>query len=95
MFWWLMQRKVRRNNPSGKVIFYEPKFVSAGNNSLERIQHQNDVLAMMKAFRAEHRDMGVTITKDSQFKEFYKKACEDIIAEVKGSTNSCESSERK
>ena len=95
VFWWLMQRKVRRNNPSGKVIFYEPKLVSAGNNSLERIQHQNDVLAMMKAFRAEHRDMGVTITKDSQFKEFYKRACEDIIAEVKGSTNSCESSERK
>ena len=50
---------------------------------------------MMKAFRAEHRDMGVTITKDSQFKEFYKKACEDIIAEVKCSANPCEASKTK
>ncbi len=95
VFWWLMQRKMRRQNPSGKVIFYEPTFASEGDNSRNRIQQQKDILAMMEAFGAEHRDMGVTITKDSQFKEFYQKACEDIIAEVKGSANPCEASERK
>jgi hypothetical protein len=38
--------------------------------------------------------MGMTISKDSQFKEFYKLACKDIIAEVKGLKKTGDSSKR-
>ena len=95
VFWYVMERRGRKRPQQGKVIFYEPTFEYKDEKNLLKNQQQKAVLAMMKAFRADHRDMGVIITKDSQFKEFYKKACEDIIAEVKGSTNSSESSERK
>ena len=88
-----MERRRRNRFTKGNVIFYEPTF-DYEKNQLKN-QQQKAVLAMMKAFGADHRDMGVIITKDSQFKEFYKKACEDIIAEVKGSANPCEASERK
>lgn len=93
VFWYLMERRRRNRSQKGNVIFYEPTF-DYETNQLKN-QQQKAVLAMMTAFGAVPRNMGMTITKDSQFKEFYKKACEDIIAEVKGSTNSCESSERK
>ena len=86
---------MRKGPQYGKVLFYEPELEYFEKDKLIKNQQQKAVLAMMTAFGAEYRNMDMTITKDSQFKEFYKKACEDIIAEVKGSANSCEPSERK
>ena len=57
-------------------------------------QQQHAVLGMMRAFGAVPRNMGMTISKDSQFKEFYKLACKDIIAEVKGLKKTGDSSKR-
>lgn len=90
VFWWMMDRKKRMPWKTGMVYFYEPTFEDP-----IRKQRQDDVLAMMIAFGGEPCNMGMTITENSQFKEFYKKASEDIIAKVKCTTDSCESRERK
>ena len=82
VFWWAMQRKKRNRSASGKVVFYEPKFAFKGKKGCARNQSQKEVLAMMAAFGAEHRDMGMTISGNSQFLKFYEKACEDITAEI-------------
>ncbi len=94
LFWWAMARKKHKQPQEGRVYFYEPTFAFKGKNSRKRNQRQKDVLAMMKAFDAEHRSVGMTISKDSQFKEFYKLACKDIIAEVKGLKETGDSSKR-
>ena len=95
VFWYMMERRKRKNLKDRKVVFYEPKFEYHEKENLIRNQQQKAVLAMMDAFGAEWRGMGVTITKNSQFKEFYEKACKDIIAEVKGAPSSSDSSKRK
>ena len=90
VFWWMMDRKRRMPWKTGNVYFYEPTYEDP-----VRKQRQKDVLAMMGAFGGVPHNMDMTITKDSQFKEFYERACKDIIAEVKGSARSCASSEKK
>lgn len=94
VFWMLMERKKRKGPQCGKVLFYEPKLEYFEKDKLRKNQQQKAVLGMMRAFGAEYHSLGMTISKDSQFKEFYKLACQDIIAKVKGSANSCGSSER-
>ena len=84
VFWWAMQRKKRNRSASGKVVFYEPTFAFKNENGHARNQRQKEVLAMMAAFGAEHRDMGMTISDNSQFLNFYENACEDITAEING-----------
>ena len=95
VFWMLMERKKRKGPQCGKVLFYEPELEYFEKDKLIKNQQQQAVLGMMRAFGAVPRNMGMTISKDSQFKEFYKKACEDIIAEVKCSAKSCEASKTK
>lgn len=95
VFWMLMERKKRKGAQYGKVFYYEPELGYPEKDKIIKNQQQNAVLGMMRAFGAKCYSLGMTITKDSQFKEFYKKACEDIIAKVKGAANSCEPSKMK
>lgn len=94
VFWMLMERKKRKGPQYGKVLFYEPELEYFEKDKLIKNQQQQAVLGMMRAFGADPRNMGMTISKDSQFKEFYKLACKDIIAEVKGLKKTGDSSKR-
>ncbi len=94
LFWWAMARKNHNQFQKGKVYFYEPTFAFKGKNSRKRNQRQKDVLAMMAAFNADHCDLGLTISDDSGFQEFYHLACKDIITKVKGLKKSAGSSKK-
>lgn len=68
--WWLVNRKKRENASHGKTVFYEP-------DGAARLKHM-----LLCSYGCEHRPLGYCNISESEYKEFYLKALDDIKSDI-------------